>query len=130
MCKLIVLDDDKIQHLIFRKMLNQYHIVDHTMFSDDGNRVLDFLENYKSNNEMLPELIFLDLNMPNLNGWKFLEQLKNLYPQLTKHVTVYIISSSVNPSDVKRSKKYSFVNSYIIKPITRERLNNIVEHVH
>lgn len=111
-------------------MLNQYHIVDHTMFSDDGNRVLDFLENYKSNNEMLPELIFLDLNMPNLNGWKFLEQLKNLYPQLTKHVTVYIISSSVNPSDVKRSKKYSFVNSYIIKPITRERLNNIVEHVH
>jgi CheY-like chemotaxis protein len=131
MCKLIVLDDDKIQHLLIKKMLIKYDVFNDTIFSDDGKSILDFLSLNKTNGGILPEILFLDLNMPKLSGWRFLEALNGLYPQLTKALTVYVISSSVDPQDVKRSSKYSFVKSYLIKPVSRERLNSIIfEEVH
>lgn len=130
MCKVIVLDDDQIQHLILKKMMLKYDMISETLFTDDGVNVLEFLTANKYEKQILPELLFLDLNMPKLNGWRFLENLKTLYPQLIKPVKVYILSSSVDPKDVKRSEKYTFVKSYLIKPVTRERLNSIMDGTH
>jgi CheY-like chemotaxis protein len=130
MCKVIVLDDDQIQHLILKKMMSKYDMTSETLFTDDGVNVLEFLTAHKYEKQILPELLFLDLNMPKLNGWRFLEHLKTLYPELIKPVTVYILSSSVDPKDVKRSEKYTFVKSYLIKPVTRERLNSIMDGTH
>ncbi|RZK13260.1 MAG: response regulator [Flavobacterium sp.] len=103
MCKLLILDDDPIQHLIFKRMLRKYENYTDTLFSFNGNDVLDFLENHKMNMNELPELIFLDINMPNLNGWLFLEKLKKIYPKLNKLIDVYIISSSIDPQEQESS---------------------------
>ncbi|GGH18090.1 response regulator [Mucilaginibacter phyllosphaerae] len=129
MCKVIVLDDDQIQQLILKKMMGKYGITSDTIFTDDGVNVLEFLSAHKNEKKILPELLFLDLNMPKLNGWRFLEGLKVLYPELIKPLNVYILSSSVDPKDVKRSEKYAFVKSYLIKPVTRERLSSIMENM-
>ena len=126
MCKLIVLDDDPIQHLIFKRMLSRYTELDDTIFCADGNRVIGFLSLNKGNVEALPEVIFMDLHMPELNGWKFLEKLKALYPDLVKPLKVYVISSSIDPRDIRRSRKYDFVGSYIMKPIGTEMLSLII----
>src|SRR5688572_689462 len=100
MCRLLILDDDPIQHLIFKRMLKKYDNYTDTLYSHNGNDVLDFLENHKRNVEELPELIFLDINMPRMNGWTFLEKLKKIYPGLNKLIDVYVISSSIDPQEI------------------------------
>ena len=129
MCKLIVLDDDLIQLLIIKRMLINYEKFEDTIYSENGNKILDFLNLNKADKSTLPELLFLDLNMPQISGWQFLEKLQVLYPKLVKPIDVYIISSSIDPRDIKRSGKYSFVKSYLIKPVTREALNSIIHNL-
>lgn len=130
MCKLIVLDDDQIQHLIIKRMLMNYDQLNDTIYSTDGHTILDFLKLHKKDESILPEILLMDLHMPKLNGWKFLDHLEVLYPQLIKPITVYIISSSIDPKDIKRCSKYPFVKSYLVKPVTKEALNPIMENIH
>ncbi|MFA6086156.1 response regulator [Mucilaginibacter sp.] len=130
MCKLIVLDDDQIQHLIIKRMLMNYDQLNDTIYSTDGHTILDFLKLHKKDKSILPEILLMDLHMPKLNGWKFLDHLEVLYPQLIKPITVYILSSSIDPKDIKRCSKYPFVKSYLVKPVTKEALNPIMENIH
>jgi CheY-like chemotaxis protein len=132
MCKLIVLDDDQIQHLIIKRMLKNYEQLNdaNTIYSTDGYSILDFLKTHKKDESILPEILLMDLHMPKLNGWKFLDSLEILYPQLIKPITVHIISSSIDPKDIKRCNKYPFIKSYLVKPVTKEALNPIMKNIH
>lgn len=126
---LLVIDDEPIQHLIIDKMLDIYvpAASPHTMHSYDGNNVLEFLENNSKNTEQLPDMIFLDINMGSISGFDFLERFKKLRQKFMKQIEVYVISSSINPDDINRSKRYDFVKDYIIKPVTQIALKNIFE---
>ena len=129
MCKLIVLDDDQIQHLIIKRMLKNYEQFNDTIYSTDGYSILDFLNTHKTDESILPEILLMDLHIPKLSGWKFLDSLETLYPQLIKPITVYIITSSINPKDIKRCNKYPFIKSYLVKPVTKEVLNPIMKNI-
>jgi len=94
-------------------MLMKYKVFEDTLYSSDGKNILKFLEVNKSKKNSLPELIFIDLDMPKLSGWHFLDRLKSLYPELRKAIRVYIITSSIDPRDIKRSDNYPFVKSYL-----------------
>ena len=74
-------------------------------------------------------MIFLDLFMPVMNGWNFLEEYILLKPYLKKKITIYIISSSIDPVDIKRAKSISEVSDYIIKPITRSKFLEAVKEL-
>ena len=76
--KLIIIDDEPIQHFIMDRMLGRYFASgkDHTMHSDSGPVILEFLDKNKYNADELPDIIFLDLHMPIMNGWDFLERFK------------------------------------------------------
>lgn len=78
------------------------------------------------NAENLPATIFLDLNMPTLDGWDFLEALLPLEPRLKNKCTIYILTSSLDPSDLVRMKAYSLVANLIQKPIQRADIKMIV----
>ncbi|MGB3145956.1 MAG: response regulator, partial [Maribacter sp.] len=75
---------------------------------------------------ILPEVIFLDLNMPIMNGWEFLEEFEKLPNHNLKKAIIYIISSSVDPRDLERFKNYRQVNNYILKPITPNDLEAVI----
>ena len=62
-----------------------------------------------------------------MSGWDFLERFKKLHKQLTKSIHIYVVSSSIDPNDITRSRKYSFVKDYIIKPMTRLALKDIFD---
>ena len=126
MSKLILIDDDFIYHKIAQFMIKGYSPVQDVVSSTDGRATLDYLIENKSNNENLPDYIFVDLNMPEYNGWDFLNGYKKVSDSFTKAIQVYIVSSSISPTDIKRSKNYSFVNSFIIKPLNREFLQALV----
>jgi two-component SAPR family response regulator len=93
--------------------------------SYDACNVLQFLSANKTAPEMLPDIIFVDLNMPHINGWQFLEEFQLLRSSLKKAIDIYVISSSIDPRDIRLAGKYRFVKSYIVKPITKDKLLEI-----
>ena len=127
MSKLILIDDDELYHQMAHIMLEEYSPVQEVISSMDGKATLDYLIENKENNENLPDYIFLDLTMPEYDGWDFLNAYKNVYNSFKKAIRVYIVSSSIDPNDIERSKKYSFVDSYIIKPLKRDFLKGLVD---
>ncbi len=81
---------------------------------------LNELKNNATNSSKLPDVILLDLNMPVLDGWQFLDEF--ILIEFSKEIVVFIVSSSIDPSDLEMAKNYPIVKDYIIKPLTSEKL--------
>jgi CheY-like chemotaxis protein len=92
----------------------------------NGQEAVDGLKEIINEKGILPEVIFLDLNMPIMNGWEFLDEYKNCQHDESKKTIIYIISSSVDPRDLERVKHYNQVDTYILKPITPDDLAKII----
>ncbi|HTD99464.1 MAG TPA: response regulator [Mucilaginibacter sp.] len=127
MSKLILIDDDVIYHRIAQVMLKEYGPVDEVVSSTDGKATLQYLIENRANNDNLPDYIFVDINMPVYNGWDFLNGYKKIRKSLQKAIRVYVVSSSIDPNDIKRSKRYAFVKSFIVKPLRREFLQALLD---
>lgn len=120
MARFIVIDDEAIFHKIVQMTLKFSELSGSATYCYDGQMVLDFLEENKSEGEALPDYIFVDLYMPRFTGWDFLNGFQQIYQSLKKKISIYVISSSVDPRDVDRSKTYPFVTTFISKPVMRE----------
>src|SRR6185503_5175397 len=118
MSKLLMIDDNPLEHFILQKMLNRYDLFKDAVHYYDGREVLRLL---KKQND-LPDLIFLDLNMPCLSGLDFLKQFDTLYPSFKNPISIYIFSSSANYTDRSRTMAYPFVKGFYAKPMKREQL--------
>jgi CheY-like chemotaxis protein len=92
----------------------------------DGERAINFLKDTSERPEQLPDIIFLDINMPIMDGWQFLEAYIRLKPTIGKTITIYMVSSSVDPADTERTKYISELSDYIVKPITPEQFKDLI----
>lgn len=122
---LYVIDDDKIYHFLFKNLLKQNGInVDITFFCNGADAIEFIQKNY--NKVELPDVILLDVNMPIMNGWQFLEEYAKIKPELPKQSIIYMISSSNSEVDINKAKEFNaVVKDYYLKPICREDLNKI-----
>jgi CheY-like chemotaxis protein len=128
MCKLVLIDDNPIDHYIMRTMLYNNDVCKQATYTFDGSMILEFMEENKSATDLLPDVIFLDLTMPDFSGWEFLDKFEKLKGSLKKPVELYVMTSSVRESDKERSSKYGCVSSFISKPLSRQLLNNICQN--
>jgi CheY-like chemotaxis protein len=126
MKKLLFVDDSPLDHFILKRILNNYNLDYEVNCTADGEEVLEFLKQNRLNKLILPDIILLDLYMPRLDGWVFLEKMQQVYPHLSKPLKLYVLSSSINPRDIQWVKKFSFVQSFIFKPITKEVLDRLI----
>ncbi|WP_162343314.1 response regulator [Cyclobacterium salsum] len=124
---LTLIDDDEVFVYLTRKTLNKTNLVDHIRVFENGLDALNFIKNNLGNQDNLPEVIFLDLSMPIMDGWQFLDEFSRLKLDLSKKITIYICSSSISPDDVARAKSISEVSDFIFKPITSQKLYDIVD---
>jgi CheY-like chemotaxis protein len=129
MKKLIFIDDSPLDHFILKRILNKYKLAYDINCSTNGKEVLDFLDQNKFDKTILPDIILLDLYMPDFDGWAFLEKMRYIYPDVIKPFKIYIFSSTINPDDIARATLYPFVKSFIFKPITRETLEKLINAV-
>jgi CheY-like chemotaxis protein len=114
--------DDNFFHIREIKKNNLDNIV---ITKNSGTEALEYL---KSNRDEChhPDLIFLDINMPGMNGWEFLQEYNQLDKKLQCQAIVIMLTTSENPDDEARAKTWSFVSDYITKPLTQEIMSNII----
>jgi CheY-like chemotaxis protein len=125
-----MIDDNPMEHLIMQRMLDSYELFPGTAHSADGRLIMEFLEENCTDVNHLPDVIFLDLNMPVYSGWDFMSSFAKIYPRLKKSIAIYVLSSSIDPEDVDKSKKYSFVKDFIVKPIEKQTLVDLYTVYH
>lgn len=122
-----VIDDDSIYQFTIVKTLESIDLEKEIMVFSDGEEALNFiLENIKDTNE-LPDIILLDINMPIMDGFQFMEEYIKIKPRLGKEITIYMVSSSVDPSDIERAKEIREISDYLIKPIKPGELKSIIQ---
>jgi CheY-like chemotaxis protein len=97
------------------------------MVFGNGLEALTFLKENQKQKDILPEIILLDLSMPIMDGWQFLDEYSTFHSKMVKKITIYICSSSISPRDILRAKTINSVSDYIIKPITKVKLKNIIQ---
>jgi CheY-like chemotaxis protein len=125
MSKLVLIDDEAIFHKIVQMTIKNSELSKDATYTFDGEFVLDYLEEKKLDSQSLPDYIFIDLYMPIFDGWDFLNRFECLYKSLKKNIQVYVVTSSVSPSDIDRSKHYPFVTKFISKPIRKDVFDHI-----
>ncbi len=124
---LTLIDDDDIFVFLTKKAVESTNLVELIKVFGNGLDAINFLEENCDNVDSLPEIILLDLSMPIMDGWQFLDQFTKLIPKIDKKITIYICSSSISPSDVLLAKKNNAVSDYIIKPVTKEKLIELIK---
>ena len=121
-----LIDDDPAFVYITEKIIEKTNHFKEVKVFDNGLNALNYLKENLNNDTHLPNIIFLDLSMPVMDGWQFLEEYALLKIENKSKITVYICSSSISPYDITRAKSISEVTDFIIKPITKEKLTEIV----
>lgn len=121
-CSIMVIDDDKVDRYLLKRTISKLDIEVKIFEADTGKSALDFLANYEENSKLYgedfpPLLIFLDINMPIMNGFEFLEAFSKLragsYDYSSSVFTMY--TSSEREQDKKKVESYEFVKGFVIK---------------
>ena len=125
--QIAVVDDDKIFQLITNKTLNTIELVSKVLQFYNGEEALIYLQEHSGEPDLLPDVILLDINMPVVDGWTFLKDYVDLQPQLSKSISIHMVSSSIDPKDIERANGNTTVQEYIIKPVTKDKLINVIQ---
>lgn len=127
------IDDDQITLILCDMVIKKAGFAQNVITAKNGREGLAWFSNYfskanKAERQEPPRLIFLDLNMPVMNGWDFLEDYLMKYADRIPDTKVVIISSTVNPEDFSRANRYEIVIDFINKPLTTEGLEDLMQH--
>lgn len=117
---IFIVDDDPIHQQIAKIMIERQAISSHIRVFSDAQDVLDLLRENAGDVQALPDLILLDLNMPVMDGWEFLEEYAAFQDQLPKQIRIFVLTSSIDEKDKERVNAYSFVTGYLTKPLSKE----------
>ena len=122
-----IIDDDPLYTNLIIRMIDIKKLSKNLLVFKNGKEALDYFIRalQQAEKSKIPQVILLDLNMPVMDGWQFLSALEDHdFPELM-HTTLYIVSSSINPVDIDRSKTIGFVKDFLIKPVSTDELTQV-----
>lgn len=122
---IFLIDDDPIHLAMTKLLLDKYITVDEITTFTNAGQVINFMGENAAQAAVLPDMILLDLDMPIMNGWEFLESLDCFYHSLAKQPTVLVLSSSVDDTNRERLHHYKTVKNFISKPLSPENIRTI-----
>lgn len=128
---ILLIDDDDATNFIHQMIIEKAEIDTHIEICNTAQKALDYLscEGGYSNESKYPQpgIIFLDINMPGMDGWGFLERYKKLPDDQKAHMVVAMLTTSLNPDDEKKGTQDQNVKSFLHKPLTVEMIQEIAE---
>ena len=122
--KIALVDDDRIFHHLTKKKLTPIEGIRIFSFYD-GSDILVHIQENLDHPELLPDVIFLDINMPLIDGWMLMKELEQI-PAVLDHIDIHILTSSINHNDYLKAQEHPNVQSYITKPLTPEKMHELL----
>jgi CheY-like chemotaxis protein len=123
---ILLIDDDEAINFVHEMFIRKVGCTDKIVSVKSGKQALSFLQTEFDETKELPPLIFLDINMPAMNGWEFLDKYKDFEKSMLEKTTLIMLTSSSNPKDEARAVAIPEVKEYRNKPITIEMLTEIL----
>ena len=123
----LLIDDDKATNFFNERVVTRHNSFDNINTVHSGKAALDYLAKVENQVAIKPNLIFLDINMPAMNGWEFLVEFAKLNKNTTDGIKVILLSTSSNPDDVNESIKNHSVDDFINKPLSLDLLDDVIE---
>lgn len=128
--RVLLVDDDQVYLFAATKTIEATGIAGTVEVCTNGLDAIDYLTRIIDSGSKLPDVIFIDINMPIMDGWEFLEEYKALSGRInTSTIKIYILSSSVDKNDIMRSKEYEYVVDYVVKPVYKEKFSEILQAI-
>jgi CheY-like chemotaxis protein len=124
--RVLLIDDDYITNSIHEALIRRYNLADHVEIYDDSTEALSFLQKLNEQDSKTPELILLDIQMPKMNGFEFLDEFEKM--PVSKKIVVFLLTTSFHPADMQRARKYNLYG-YINKPLNQEKLISMFSRV-
>jgi len=123
---IMLIDDDKNDNFFHERAIKKSNLSTIVIAKNSGMKALEYLKSMKDNKDLQPDLIFLDINMPGMNSWDFLKEYNELDKELLSRIKVIMLTTSDNPDDKARAKTWNHVSDYIVKPLTKEKMDDII----
>lgn len=123
----LLIDDEPADNYLHKRVIDRAGVADQLMIFESAREALEFLDSPGPDGERpRPDLIFLDINMPALNGWEFLEEIDRRGLGEGLGAVIFMVSTSMNPSDVQRAEEMPLVSGYVSKHLNAEALAGIL----
>jgi CheY-like chemotaxis protein len=127
---IMLIDDNDIDNFINEKLVKAYYFAENVYVHTSTKSALEFLKNievtlHEIPTDLIPSHILLDINMPILDGFHFLEEFDRFETGLKDKIKIVMLTTSLNPMDIEKSKNYKSVIKFIHKPLTEEELSSL-----
>lgn len=123
-----IVDDDEIFQFITRKSIEKIDTSKHIISYSNGEQAFKSINNAIHQENGLPDIILLDINMPVMDGWEFLQQYSGVSDNSNKKPTIYMVSSSIDQKDLIKAHNSVFITDYITKPIDEDKMIEILNN--
>ncbi len=123
---ILLIDDYEADNFIHRLVIDRYGCAEQVDSVGNGQQALDYLQARKAAGKPLPEMIFLDINMPIMDGWEFLQAATDAGMLGAECIVVAMLTTSRNPDDSLRAQHMGVAKTYVNKPLTRSILHNLL----
>ncbi|MCI4650166.1 response regulator [Phaeodactylibacter sp.] len=123
--KILLVDDNEADNYLHKLIISEAEVAESVVDQPDGKAALEYLE--KGADQLPPDLIFLDINMPRMNGWEFLEAYAQLPDELQSAVVIVMLTTSVFSKDRERAERLPNFSGFLNKPLTEEDLLKVIQ---
>lgn len=124
---ILLVDDNSADNFFHERVIKKTEYANAVIAKQSAPKALDYIKTKHEHPDKHPDLIFLDINMPGMNGWEFLIEYDKLPDELKTKVIVVMLTTSANPDDIEKAKAISSVTDFKTKPLTEEMLEDIMK---
>lgn len=126
---ILLIDDDEATNFIHSMVISQLNCTKNIVTKENGVEALDYLRSINEQTEKhpQPDLILLDINMPGMNGWEFLEEYKKLNDNQLAKTVIVMLTTSLNPDDKEKTNHITDIRGFMHKPLTKDMMNQVLD---
>lgn len=123
--RVMLVDDNEIDNIINEKIIEASSFAENVLVFQTGQDALEYLQSHQEESSDLPEIVFLDINMPMMDGFQFLEDFEKFSDNVLEKCKIIMLSSSISPKDIDRAASSRYVKKYLNKPLNKRYLEAI-----